>query len=757
MLSAVSLFSGAGGFCEGVRLAGFKVVCAVESDKTACQTHRINFSDVALFEGDITRFLRDEQPGVPGLAELTKKRIDLVYGGPPCQGFSQIGPRKTDDPRNRLYKEFVRVVRLGRRVHVPEKKETESRRPSDPPRSAEGEETAQSRHGESDSLVQEEAAAAEREASGAAEGVPPMVSAPESHPEAADSAGEGDITAAVESAEEVGAAPPVSPGTAGPMGEDISDDLAGAECGMATADQRAEEIELEAPRHEADAEPDAPIDGGPADHEADAADLAAADNWVGSAAEKNEAETMGAEPAETCPEVGDESAPGCKGPNSRRLAVHRDRRGMRRSLPPVPAAGQNTSPRIDVSPAAASLRLALHAIRRTVSLSLVLSRPEGFPERTTLLLDRQIEVGAYDESRYDDIDVAWTNDLLAGELRISGADGLRWVRSARRVHIFAADPSEPDLFSVSAVRAGAYHALICRIEDVPEVRAIAQLAGSPELVPHDHWQGIPAGWSVLSGFKPAHTTGPIGEAAFRPLDPGADVDIALGGGLAIRPQVFAEGHPPDIEIRPVPEGATVMIGGQQAVQNPRGAWEAPGWDAPGQHIVDVVPGPSLSYEIAADPGNGEGWTFWNAHEEMSGARTARRHAGICGAMLQGPSGEFVVAHEMQAKMIALGASRGAAALERRPEANVSVGFLAEPPTFLFASSGPRRKQGQVIWLGLAGASSASTDIDRVDMAWADAVYTAAVRRLPLVGAERAGEAAWQTAVLRARKLRRQRR
>jgi DNA (cytosine-5)-methyltransferase 1 len=112
MRKAVSLFSGAGGFCEGVRLAGFKVICAVESDKAACETHGANFADVALFAGDIARFLRDEKPGIPSRAELTKKPIDLVYGGPPCQGFSQIGPRELNDPRNRLYKEFVRVVRL---------------------------------------------------------------------------------------------------------------------------------------------------------------------------------------------------------------------------------------------------------------------------------------------------------------------------------------------------------------------------------------------------------------------------------------------------------------------------------------------------------------------------------------------------------------------------------------------------------------------------------------------------------------------
>ncbi|WP_156332732.1 MULTISPECIES: DNA cytosine methyltransferase [unclassified Chelatococcus] len=113
-LRAVSLFSGAGGFCEGVRLAGWNVVCAVESDAQAWLTHAANFSDVALYKGDIVRFLQDEQPGVPGLRELTGRKIDMVYGGPPCQGFSQIGPRNLADPRNRLYEEFVRVVRLLR-------------------------------------------------------------------------------------------------------------------------------------------------------------------------------------------------------------------------------------------------------------------------------------------------------------------------------------------------------------------------------------------------------------------------------------------------------------------------------------------------------------------------------------------------------------------------------------------------------------------------------------------------------------------
>jgi len=109
-LKAVSLFSGAGGFCEGVRLAGYKVLCAVEADPHACKTHSSNFPDVPLFRGDIVEFLKSPYRGVPSAADLKSAGVDLVYGGPPCQGFSQIGPRDLKDPRNLLYREFVRVV-----------------------------------------------------------------------------------------------------------------------------------------------------------------------------------------------------------------------------------------------------------------------------------------------------------------------------------------------------------------------------------------------------------------------------------------------------------------------------------------------------------------------------------------------------------------------------------------------------------------------------------------------------------------------
>jgi DNA (cytosine-5)-methyltransferase 1 len=107
---AVALFAGCGGFCEGVSLADFEIRCAVEIDRFAAETYRHNFPKTPLFEGDIADFLTD--PSHFEKYQLTD--IDLVFGGPPCQGYSQIGTRDLNDERNQLYREYARVVQTLR-------------------------------------------------------------------------------------------------------------------------------------------------------------------------------------------------------------------------------------------------------------------------------------------------------------------------------------------------------------------------------------------------------------------------------------------------------------------------------------------------------------------------------------------------------------------------------------------------------------------------------------------------------------------
>lgn len=116
--TALSLFSGCGGFCEGMKTAGFDIRAAVEMDRFACETYRHNFPSTPLIEGDVHNFLK------PRSSDAKKYRLDdldVVFGGPPCQGYSQIGTRRLDDERNQLYLQYTRIVeKLRPRVFLME-------------------------------------------------------------------------------------------------------------------------------------------------------------------------------------------------------------------------------------------------------------------------------------------------------------------------------------------------------------------------------------------------------------------------------------------------------------------------------------------------------------------------------------------------------------------------------------------------------------------------------------------------------------
>jgi DNA (cytosine-5)-methyltransferase 1 len=103
----ISLFSGAGGLDIGLEDAGFETRVCVEYDKAACQTLRLNRPAWKVIEADICTVSTME---ILDAAGLKPGEASLVIGGPPCQGFSNAGKRDIDDPRNKLFWEFVRVV-----------------------------------------------------------------------------------------------------------------------------------------------------------------------------------------------------------------------------------------------------------------------------------------------------------------------------------------------------------------------------------------------------------------------------------------------------------------------------------------------------------------------------------------------------------------------------------------------------------------------------------------------------------------------
>lgn len=113
----LDIFCGAGGLSLGFGWAGYNIIVANDNFKQACDTYRANHKDTLLIEGDVTN--RGVQRKI---LEISKReKIDIVVGGPPCQGFSHAGKRMIDDPRNFLYKEFVKIVgRLKPKVFVME-------------------------------------------------------------------------------------------------------------------------------------------------------------------------------------------------------------------------------------------------------------------------------------------------------------------------------------------------------------------------------------------------------------------------------------------------------------------------------------------------------------------------------------------------------------------------------------------------------------------------------------------------------------
>jgi len=105
--NAIDLFAGAGGLSYGFEQRGFNVSLAIEKDAWAVETYIANHSNKNAIEADI--YTLDEDFFKP-----YNGKIDIVMGGPPCQGFSIAASnrRKENDPRNTLYRQFLRVISI---------------------------------------------------------------------------------------------------------------------------------------------------------------------------------------------------------------------------------------------------------------------------------------------------------------------------------------------------------------------------------------------------------------------------------------------------------------------------------------------------------------------------------------------------------------------------------------------------------------------------------------------------------------------
>lgn len=119
---AIDLFCGAGGMSEGILQAGFHIVFSSDINEDVEKTYTNRHKQLGLVEGENTCFRRADireltyQEIMHSIQQLNifkgkeVPEIDVIFGGPPCQGFSRAGKRQKDDPRNMLFKEYLRII-----------------------------------------------------------------------------------------------------------------------------------------------------------------------------------------------------------------------------------------------------------------------------------------------------------------------------------------------------------------------------------------------------------------------------------------------------------------------------------------------------------------------------------------------------------------------------------------------------------------------------------------------------------------------
>lgn len=103
----IDLFAGAGGFSNGFVEEGFEVKLAIDKFEAAAETYKRNHEGVNFLREDIKTI--NENALLENL-NIKSEEVDVIIGGPPCQGFSTVGKRSSNDVRNQLFEEYVRIV-----------------------------------------------------------------------------------------------------------------------------------------------------------------------------------------------------------------------------------------------------------------------------------------------------------------------------------------------------------------------------------------------------------------------------------------------------------------------------------------------------------------------------------------------------------------------------------------------------------------------------------------------------------------------
>ncbi len=104
-MNVLDIFCGAGGLSQGFKNAGFNIIAGIDNDQESIETYAYNFPGAISSLTDLSQKLNYDN------LDFINNKIDILVGGPPCQGFSVAGKRMAEDPRNKLYKIYMDLIK----------------------------------------------------------------------------------------------------------------------------------------------------------------------------------------------------------------------------------------------------------------------------------------------------------------------------------------------------------------------------------------------------------------------------------------------------------------------------------------------------------------------------------------------------------------------------------------------------------------------------------------------------------------------
>lgn len=380
----------------------------------------------------------------------------------------------------------------------------------------------------------------------------------------------------------------------------------------------------------------------------------------------------------------------------------------------------------EVSTLGADFALLFGAGGWSVELGVLFHRSASMAEEVAVrFAGSEQTLWAIDERAYQVLWAGSASAALADGIVAEALDGgVRWVRTARELHIFSPRADMGGFFSSPRVEAGVENVVICSAALEASVLAALQQVGveQPLLVSAS---GVPDGWRCYRGIRPSRTGERSFEGLLAGLNPLAEADIAFAGGVHLGRSSWLVTHPPQIIVTGTGLGR-VLIDGVEADFTDQG-WRTPASGAVGAHRVEVG-GKSKAYQLEAAP---TAWEPWPAHRLGT--------AEICGALVE-TSGAAIEPPPLDVACWLIGASPGEIAFSDPARASLPpLGFET-----IWAVPAAAGRRGSALPLQLGPHTEPGRFRCRpsaVQLRWCSVLRQAAIRRPKF--SDTASQALWR--------------